>query len=60
MPEYDFECDGCGKTVTIKATIKEKEAGLACPACGGRNIQQIFSPPGILNGCGSSSSRAPG
>jgi putative FmdB family regulatory protein len=60
MPEYDFECGGCGETVTVEATIKEKEAGLACPHCGSRDIHQIFSPIGVINGCASSPSKAPG
>ena len=60
MPEYDFECGGCGKTVTVTATIKEKEAGLACPECGSQDLSQLFSPLGILNGCASSPARAPG
>ncbi len=60
MPEYDFECGGCGKTVTVRATIKEKEAGLPCPDCGSRDLTQKFSPIGILNGCDSSPAWAPG
>ncbi len=60
MPEYDFECGGCGKTVSITATIKEKQAGLKCPLCGSEDLAQIFSPIGILGGCEGSPTKAPG
>lgn len=60
MPEYDFECGGCGETVSIRATIKEKEEGLECPLCGSKDLAQIFTPIDFLGGCDSSPTKAPG
>lgn len=60
MPEYDFECKGCGETVSIRATMKEKQEGLKCPLCGSKDLAQIFSPISSLNGCADSPVLAPG
>lgn len=60
MPEYSFECDKCRETVTIKATVEEKESGLACPKCGSRDLSQIFTPITTISGCDSSPTKAPG
>lgn len=60
MPEYDFECKGCGETVSIQATMKEKQEGLKCPRCGSKDLAQIFSPIGHLSGCEGSPNSAPG
>ena len=33
MPRYDYQCEECGEIYEVRATIKEKEAGLVltCP-----------------------------
>ena len=28
MPFYDFKCDECGERFVVRATFKEKQAGL--------------------------------
>ena len=59
MPFYEFECKDCGEVFEVRASIKEKEAGLAlaCPKCGSHearhklsaalmlHISKEFSPP---------------
>jgi putative FmdB family regulatory protein len=60
MPQYDYDCADCHKTVTITASIAEMEAGLVCPVCGGRNIDRIFTPISSLGGCADSPTSAPG
>lgn len=60
VPEYDFECGGCGEVVSIRATMKEKQDRLKCPLCGSEDLAQIFSPIGHLSGCEGSPTSAPG
>ena len=60
MPDYDFECADCKKTVTITTSIKDMEEGLVCPECGGKNIVRVFTPIQSLGGCADSPSFAPG
>ncbi len=51
MPFYDFRCKQCEHTFSVRATFKEKEAGLhpACPVCQADETQQVLSA-GILIG----------
>ncbi|MDI6601536.1 MAG: zinc ribbon domain-containing protein [Thermoanaerobacteraceae bacterium] len=43
MPSYDFICKSCGHRFSEMTSIKEKEEGkVKCPACGSKNISQIF------------------
>ncbi len=37
MPIYDYQCEQCHSIFEVRATFKEKEAGLApvCPSCQG-------------------------
>lgn len=45
MPMYDYTCLDCGKESLIVVTLKEHAAGgIVCPACGGKKLQQLFSP----------------
>lgn len=45
MPMYDYKCQDCGKESLIVLTLKQHEQGdAACPACGSKKIQQIYSP----------------
>ena len=45
MPLYDYQCKDCGETFEVRATIKEKIAGLnlACPKCGGQETRQLLT-----------------
>lgn len=40
MPQYDFFCAKCDKTVSLVLTISERERGdFKCPGCGNRALQ---------------------
>jgi len=41
MPIYDFQCKQCNEVFEVRATIREKEAGLApgCPNCDSRDVR---------------------
>ncbi len=47
---YAYVCDKCGASFTVKATVAEKERGLAlrCPACGSSTATQDFSGVGVM------------
>lgn len=51
MPFYDFRCKQCGHAFTVRASFKEKDAGLqpACPLCRAAETQQVLTA-GILVG----------
>ena len=42
MPIYDYQCQACGEVFEVRATIKEKEAGLTlvCPKCSSHEARQ--------------------
>lgn len=44
MPTYDYQCQECGHTFEVWATIKQKTVGLEpeCPACHSTETQQAF------------------
>jgi putative FmdB family regulatory protein len=48
---YEFECQDCYLTFTIRATIQQKEAGLRleCPQCRGHSIRQVISAGMLLS-----------
>lgn len=52
MPLYDYQCDQCQTVFEIRATIKEKEAGLEpeCPICHEKKARQIITAGLILHG----------
>lgn len=45
MPFYDFQCRQCDEVFEIRASIKEKEAGLKpeCPVCHSHQTRQLLS-----------------
>ena len=45
MPLYDYQCKDCGETFEVRATIKEKEAGLnlVCAKCGSHEARQLLT-----------------
>jgi putative FmdB family regulatory protein len=51
MPFYDFRCKECDHLFTVRASIKEKEAGLypECPVCHQPETQQVITA-GVLIG----------
>lgn len=42
MPIYDFQCTQCNEVFEVRATIREKEAGLRpeCPICKSLEVRQ--------------------
>ncbi len=45
MPMYDFRCIQCGHPFTVRASFKEKDAGLQpeCPVCHAVETQQVLT-----------------
>jgi len=45
MPIYDFRCKECGHAFTVRASFKEKDAGLQpeCPVCYAMETQQVLT-----------------
>ncbi|MPZ87084.1 MAG: zinc ribbon domain-containing protein [Nitriliruptorales bacterium] len=45
MPIYAYACRACSERLELRASIAEKEAGLAptCPACGSTPMRQLLT-----------------
>lgn len=45
MPTYGYECPRCRESFEVRASIREKEAGLApaCPHCGATGARQVLT-----------------
>jgi putative FmdB family regulatory protein len=45
MPLYDYQCGHCKAVFEVRATCKEKEAGLQlrCPECHGKKTHQLLT-----------------
>ncbi len=43
MPLYEYECKSCGKTV--EALVRASDEPVACPECGAKGIERVFSVP---------------
>jgi putative FmdB family regulatory protein len=45
MPLYDFHCDQCDEVFEVRASIKDKEAGLdpECPRCHSHAAKQLVT-----------------
>jgi putative FmdB family regulatory protein len=64
MPLYDYQCKQCQAIFEVRASICEKEAGLApiCPTCESQQTQQLITSGLVLRsgagqmrpGCGPS------
>jgi putative FmdB family regulatory protein len=52
MPFYAFRCEQCDETFEVRASIKEKEAGLTpeCPQCQGKKTRQLISAGLVIRG----------
>lgn len=52
MPLYDYMCIQCQSVFEVRATFKEKEAGLEieCPKCNSKEIHQMISAGLVLRG----------
>jgi putative FmdB family regulatory protein len=45
MPLYDFHCEQCETKFEVRASIKEKQAGLQpeCPTCHSQAVRQVVT-----------------
>ncbi len=45
MPAYDYQCQDCQAFFEVRATFKEKAAGLqpACPKCQSQAVRQVIT-----------------
>jgi putative FmdB family regulatory protein len=45
MPLYDYQCNKCQTVFEVRATFKEKEAGLEpeCPECHSKKTHQLLT-----------------
>ena len=45
MPLYDYQCELCQTVFEVRATFKEKEAGLEleCPECHSKETHQLLT-----------------
>ncbi len=45
MPLYDYQCQDCQRIFEVRATFKEKEAGLQpeCPYCQSKQTRQLLT-----------------
>lgn len=57
MPTYDFRCQECGHTFTVKVSYQEKDK-VTCPQCGSSSIRQSFAGVNIFAGGGGCSAPA--
>ncbi len=54
MPYYSYQCQDCGEVFDIRATIREKEAGLEpeCPRCHRKRTRQSLVLASVLRSKG--------
>ncbi len=52
MPFYAFECEHCGTVFDVRATIKEREAGLQpeCPTCHDVHVKSLITAGLVVHG----------
>lgn len=52
MPLYEFQCTQCGSVFEIRASFKEKEAGLEpeCPQCHSKEVKQVLTTGLFIRG----------
>lgn len=44
MPMYEYRCNACSKTFSVRQSLAEHDKGnIACPDCKGRQIVQQYS-----------------
>jgi len=43
MPVYEFTCQDCHKTFEVTRPMSEASANAACPACGSKRTERIWS-----------------
>jgi len=62
MPFYAFQCEQCGEAFDVRASIKEKEAGLKpeCPKCHQKKTRQVITAGLVIRGSDGASLSLPG
>ncbi len=62
MPIYAFQCEQCAEVFEIRASFKQKEAGLEpeCPKCHGQQARQIITAGLVIRGSDGASLALPG
>ncbi|HWB70667.1 MAG TPA: zinc ribbon domain-containing protein [Egibacteraceae bacterium] len=53
MPTYEFVCTDCGAATEVRASIRDREAGLPAPpcgVCGGAALRRLFGAVAVLGG----------
>lgn len=52
MPFYAFQCEHCHEVFEIRATIKEREAGLqpTCPNCHETQVKSLITAGLVIHG----------
>jgi putative FmdB family regulatory protein len=43
MPIYEYRCEDCGRRVTLLIRRPDQEAEAACPRCGSRRLNRLWS-----------------
>jgi putative FmdB family regulatory protein len=62
MPFYAFECEQCDEIFDVRATIKEREAGLQpeCPNCHDVHVKSLITAGLVVHGSDGGSLSAAG
>jgi len=57
MPLYDFHCEHCDEDFEVRASIRDKEAGLKpeCPKCHSQKTRQVITAGLVIRGGDSAS-----
>lgn len=52
MPTYMYECIHCQEPFEVRASIRDKIAGLApqCPLCGSQDVKQKVAAVSVVRG----------
>lgn len=61
MPIYNFQCKQCAEIFEVRATFKEKEAGIQpeCPKCQSMDTRQMITAGLVLRGSNGASVSLP-
>ncbi len=56
MPLYDYQCQNCFSIFEVRASFKEKEAGLEpeCPQCHSQETRQVLTAGLLMHTSGNS------
>jgi putative FmdB family regulatory protein len=46
VPTYGYSCGACGERFEIICSFAEREQKAVCPACGGRDVREVFGSIG--------------